>query len=147
MYPGLPVRCVWFEVTSNRQPFRPLSCRRPDNPRLSVFWKIKFKNGFQRMRLLCGGKEVAPIAPGRYPFELRDQRGRTVDTTYSGGYVYSPDAVSPSCGPVVVEIFSEKDQNTPISKIVDASTIERVWADFEPYRKAQAAQHPESKTN
>ena len=116
-------------------------------PRLSVFWKIKFKNGFQRMRLLCGGKEVAPIAPGRSPFELRDQRGRTVDTTFSGAYVYSPDAVSPACGSVVVEIFSEKDQNTPISKLVDPSTIERVWDDFEPYRKAHAAQHPEPKTN
>jgi S1-C subfamily serine protease len=134
------------EALEDAQDYRPLLVVRVW-PRLSVFWKIKFKNGFQRMRLLCGGKEVAPIAPGRYPFELRDQRGRTVDTTYSGGYVYSPDAVSPACGSVVVEIFSEKDQNTPISKIVDASTIERVWADFEPYRKAQAAQHPESKTN
>jgi S1-C subfamily serine protease len=108
-------------------------------PKLHTFWRVRFKNGFQRMRLLCGGKEVTPINPGRNPFALRDERGRTMDTTYEGNYMYLPDAVSPACGNVVVEIFSEKDPNVPVSKPVDAATIERVWADFEPYRKAHAA--------
>jgi len=108
-------------------------------PKLSVFWKIKFKNGFQSMRLLCGGKEVAPVDPVRRPFELVDPRGRTMDTTYQGNYVYLPDAISPACGSVAVEIFSEKDPKTAITHAVEAETIERVWADLEPYRKAHAA--------
>ncbi len=112
-------------------------------PKLSVFWKIRFKNGFQRMRLLCGGKEVPPVDPGRRPFELVDQRGRTMDTTYQGAYVYSPDAISPACGSVVLEIFSEKDPKTPITQTVEVQTVEKVWADLEPYRKAHgAAQTP-----
>lgn len=117
-------------------------------PKLGVFWKVRFKNGFQRMRLLCGGKEVIPVDPGRSAFELRDQRGKTVDTTYAGTYVYLPDAVSPACGTVVLEIFSEKDPNTPISKSIEEVTVERVWADLEPYRKAHAAtQAPEPAKN
>jgi hypothetical protein len=108
-----------------------------------VLWKIRLKNGFQRMRLLCGGKEVPPVDPGRRPFELVDQRGRTMDTTYQGAYVYSPDAISPACGSVVLEIFSEKDPKTPITQTVEVQTVEKVWADLEPYRKAHgAAQTP-----
>jgi hypothetical protein len=108
-------------------------------PKLSVFWKVKFKNGFQSMRLLCGGKEVAPVDPGRRPFELVDPRGRTMDTTYQGAYVYSPDAISPACGGVVLEIFSEKDPKMAITHAVEAETVERIWADLEPYRKAHSA--------
>jgi S1-C subfamily serine protease len=107
-------------------------------PRQSV-WNGKFKNGFQRMRLLCGGKEVPPIEPRRIPYLLRDFRGRTVDNTFSGLYLYPPDSVSPSCGTLSVEIFSEKDPNTPVNQAVESGIIERVWADFEPYRKAHAA--------
>lgn len=103
------------------------------------FWKVRFKNGFQRMRLLCGGKELGVIDPGRSEFELRDPRGRTIDTTFQGFYTYPPDAVSPACGGVILEIFSEKDANTPISKPIDPYTIERVWADLEPYRRAHTS--------
>jgi S1-C subfamily serine protease len=113
-------------------------------PKFSSFWKVKFKNGFQRMRLLCGGKEIQPIDPGRNTYVLHDQRGRTVDTTFRGTYIYLPEAISPSCGGVVLEVFSEKEPNTAISKPVDASIVERVWADFDPYRKAHAST-PESR--
>jgi S1-C subfamily serine protease len=117
-------------------------------PKLGVVWKVRFKNGFQRMRLLCGSKEVTPIDPGRRPYELVDLRGRTMDTTFQGTYVYLPDAVSPSCGGVVLEIFSEKDPKNPITKAIEAETIERVWADWEPYRKAHvAAPSPGAKKN
>jgi S1-C subfamily serine protease len=104
-------------------------------PKLGVLFKVKFKNGFQSMRLLCGGKELAPIDPGRSEFELRDERGRTMDTTFQGWYSYLPDAISPACGGVVLEVYSEKEPTTAVSKTVDAATIERVWADLEPYRK------------
>src|SRR5215813_7241696 len=50
-------------------------------PKFGAFFKVRFKNGFQRMRLLCGGKEVLPIDPGRRDYELRMNR-RTVDTTF-----------------------------------------------------------------
>ena len=119
------------------QDYRPVLMIRV-RPKLGVVWKVRFKNGFQRMRLLCGGKEVTPINPGRGEYELLDPRGRTMDTTYQGMYEYLPDAVSPACGTVVLEVFSEKDANTPITRPIDAATVERVWADLGPYRKAQA---------
>ena len=106
-------------------------------PKYSIMWKIKFKSGFQRMRLLCGGKEIAPIDPGRSEFELRDLRERVVDTTMQGFYSYAPDAISPTCGPITLEIFSEKDPNTPITQALEATTVQRIWADFEPYRKVK----------
>lgn len=106
-------------------------------PKFSIMWKIKFKNGFQRMRLLCGGKEIPPIDPARTDYELHDARDRVIDTTSQGLYSYQPDAISPTCGGMSLEIFSEKDPNTPITQPVETATVERVWADFEPYRKAK----------
>ena len=109
-------------------------------PKLGIGWtKLHFKNGFKRMRLLCGGKEMEPIEPGRGEYELVDDRGRTVDTTFQGRYSYLPDAISPSCGSVVIEIYSEKEPNTPLTKTIEQPTIDRIWADLEPYRKAQTA--------
>src|SRR5215475_8091004 len=105
-------------------------------PKFGGMIKVKFKNGFLKMRLLCGGKEIEPIDPGRTEFELTDFRGRVVDTTYQGRYTYPPESISPSCGNMTLQIFTEKDQNTPIAKTLDAETINRVWNDFEPYRKA-----------
>jgi len=106
-------------------------------PKFSTMWKVKFKNGFQKMRLLCGGKEIPPIDPGRMDYELHDMREHVIDTTTQGFYSYAPDAISPSCGSVSLEIFSEKDPNTPITQAIDTATVERVWADFEPYRKGK----------
>ena len=60
-----------------------------------------------------------------------------MDTTHQGRYVYPPEAISPSCGSALLEVYSEKDRDTPLSKTIDSATIERVWADLEPYRKAQ----------
>lgn len=104
-------------------------------PKFSAMWKVKFKNGFQKMRLLCGGKEVVPIDPGKGEYELRGPQQQVIDTSTQGLYIYPPDAISPSCGAVSLEIFSEKDPNTPITQAVETSTVERVWSDFEPYRK------------
>jgi len=126
------------EAVENAQDYPPLLTIRVV-PKFSAMWKVKYKNGFQKMRLLCGGKEVPPIDPGRGPRELRDVRNRVVDTTMEGFYSYPPDAISPSCGGVSLEIFSEKDPNTPITLPVETATVERVWADFEPYRKEAKA--------
>ena len=114
-------------------------------PKFGVFFKVRFKNGFVRMRLLCGGKELTPILPGRSEFDLYDQRERKVDTTFQGIYEYQADAVTPACGNVVLEIFSEKDPNTPESKPVDAATVQRVWSDFDAFRQAHPAPAPAAK--
>jgi S1-C subfamily serine protease len=107
-------------------------------PRYGSFIKVRFKNGFERMRLMCGYKEVEPIDPGRRQFELY-ARGKAVDTTYEGLYEYPADAISPSCGGVTLEIFSEKNPSVPFSRSIEPATIARVWADLEPYRVAQAS--------
>ncbi len=107
-------------------------------PKLGIGWTHpKFKNGFLKMRLLCGGKEVVPIDPGRSEFDLVDDRGRKLDTTFQGRYVYPFDAISPTCGGAVIELYSEKEPDSPLSKTIESATTERVWADLEPYRKAQ----------
>jgi S1-C subfamily serine protease len=108
-------------------------------PKFGAFFKVRFKNGFVRMRLLCGGKELPPILPGRAPFDLYDQRDRKVDTTFQGMYEYQADAVTPACGNVVLEIYSEKDPNTPESKPIEAFTVQRVWNDFDAFRQAHPA--------
>jgi hypothetical protein len=126
------------------QDYRPVLVVRVQ-PKFGQFLKVRFKNGFERMRLLCGGKEMTPIEPGRGEYELLGPRGKPIDTTYQGRYVYLADAVSPSCGNVVLEIFSEKDPNTPVSKPIDAVTIERVWGDFDAFRKAQPVEAPAAK--
>jgi hypothetical protein len=114
-------------------------------PKFGVFFKVRFKNGFVRMRLLCGGKELTPILPGRAEFDLYDQRERKVDTTFQGVYEYQADAVTPTCGNVVLEIYSEKDPNIPESRAVDPATVQRVWSDFDPFRQAHPASTPAAK--
>jgi S1-C subfamily serine protease len=114
-------------------------------PKFGMFFKVRFKNGFVRMRLLCGGKELTPILPGRAEFDLYDQRERKVDTTFQGIYEYQADAVTPACGNVVLEIYSEKDPRTPESKPVDAATVQRVWNDFDSFRQAHPAPAPAAK--
>jgi len=52
--------------------------------------------------------------------------------------VYPHDAVSPQCGKVTLQIFSTKDPEHPLEKVLDQSLVTRVWQDFEPYRKIQA---------
>jgi hypothetical protein len=122
-------------VLEDAQDYRPVLVVRV-RPKYSVLFKVRFKSGFVRMRLLCGGKELTPILPGRSEFELYDQRGRKVDTTFQGSYEYAPDALTPSCGNVTMEIYSEKDASTPVSRSIDATTVQRVWEDFEPFRQA-----------
>ena len=101
------------------------------------FWKGRYKTSFRRMRLLCAGKEVPPIDPGRSDYERRDLAERVSGTTTEGFYSYQPDAISPNCGAVTLEIFSEKDPSTPIVRSVDSAIVERIWADMEPYRRVQ----------
>ncbi|HKW31497.1 MAG TPA: serine protease [Candidatus Acidoferrum sp.] len=101
--------------------------------------KLKFKSDFQKMKLFCGGKEVEPIHPGRVPLtvSIRNRAVRMEDSTYKGVYAYRPEAVSPDCGEVKLEIYSSKS-NAPATKIFDDKSIQHIWADFDAFRTAQS---------
>ncbi len=101
--------------------------------------KVKFKTDFYKMRLLCGEKEIEPIHPGKIPLVMAVQNSAVSfnDSALAGIYTYGPDALSPSCGQVRLEIFPAKDLTQPVVKILEPKTIERVWGDFEAFRKAQ----------
>jgi S1-C subfamily serine protease len=101
------------------------------------FWSRQFKDSFRGMRLLCAGKEVPPIDPGRSHYELRDPDDHIKGTTTEGFYSYQPDAISPTCGSVKLEIFTENHPGTPITRSIDSATLERIWADMEPYRRGK----------
>jgi S1-C subfamily serine protease len=99
---------------------------------------LKFKTDFHHLRLLCGGKEVPPIHPGKIARQLNEHNYfvNVSDAAYQGFYVYGPDAISPSCGQVTLEIYPQKDSTVPTTKALEAKTVTRVWSDFEPYRNS-----------
>lgn len=108
--------------------------------RYPVAARMKFKTDFYRMKLLCGDKEIQPIQPGKIAdvVNVNNSAVKVTDATYQGFYSYPYDAISPSCGKVTLQLFSEKEPDAAVSKILDAKTIGRVAADFEPFRKGQA---------
>lgn len=57
--------------------------------------------------------------------------------TYIGLYTYALDAISPECGTVKLQIYSEKSPEKPPVKVLSRKTVERVWSDFAAYRKAE----------
>jgi S1-C subfamily serine protease len=96
---------------------------------------MKFKTDFYRMKLLCGDKEIEPIQPGKAADVVNAHNAfvNVTDATYVGIYSYSPDAISPSCGRVTLQLYSEKNPDKPESKDLDQKSIDRVWNDFRPY--------------
>jgi len=101
--------------------------------------KLKFKSDFQRMKLFCGGKEVEPIHPGRVPLtvSIQNRAVKMEDSTYKGIYTYGPEAVTPNCGEVKLEIYSSKS-SAPVTKAFDETSIRHIWADFDAFRRAQS---------
>lgn len=97
--------------------------------------KMKFKTDFYRMRLLCGGKEVEPIHPGKAATVENAHNAfvNVTDATYVGIYSYPADAIQPSCGEVALELYSEKEPDKPNRKVLDGKTVDRIWSDFQPY--------------
>jgi hypothetical protein len=81
------------------------------------------------MRVFCGEKEVTPI----HPFKL-ERRVSETDAIYEGLYVLDPGALSPECGSVKLELYSEKAPETGVPHVVEPGVIARVWQDFAPYR-------------
>lgn len=100
--------------------------------------KMRFKTDFYRMRLMCGDNEVQPIQPSKVAdvLNVRNPFVTVTDATYQGFYTYPPNSISPTCGKVALELYSEKDPNKPTVKVLDPKTVGRIWSDFEPYRAA-----------
>jgi S1-C subfamily serine protease len=101
--------------------------------------RMKFRADFYRMKLFCGAQEIEPIHPGRVSTELdyHTQQYEIADATFTGLYSYPYDAISSSCSSVTLQLFSEKEPDKPVAKVLDAKTVARVAADFEPFRKGQ----------
>lgn len=101
--------------------------------------KMRFKSDFYRMKLLCGSKEIEPIEPGKIAHVIDVHNGlvNATDATYEGFYSFPADAVGPSCGKVVLQVFSEKKPEAAIVKDLNDKTVSRIWGDFEPYRAQQ----------
>lgn len=99
--------------------------------------RLRFRTDFHKMRLLCGGEEIEPIHPGRIPhiMTLDSTFVNIVDATYEGLYVYPPDSISPSCGKMTLELYTEKEPTKVKKRDLDRKTIARIWKDFEPYRE------------
>ncbi len=97
--------------------------------------RMKYKTDFYRMRLLCGGKEVEPIHPGKAATVVNAHNAfiSVTDATYVGIYSYPADALQPSCGEVALELYSEKEPDKPNRKVLDSKAVERIWGDFQPY--------------
>ena len=98
----------------------------------------KFRSDFYRMKLICGTKEVEPIQPGKAATVVNEHNSflNVDDATYVGIYSYPADAISPACGKVTLQIFSEKDPQKPESKELEEKSVNRVWNDFKPYLAA-----------
>ena len=103
--------------------------------------RLHYTTDFLRMALYCGSKEIVPISPGKIAnlINVHNPFVNVSDATYQGLYIYPPDAISPSCGEVRIDIYSEKHPERPTSKVFKQKTVARVWDDFEPYRTQEAS--------
>lgn len=103
--------------------------------------RLHYTTDFLRMALYCGSKEVMPISPGKIAnlVNVHNPFVNVSDATYQGLYIYPPDAISPSCGEVRIDIYSEKRSERPTTKLLKKQTVEQVWSDFEPYRVQEAS--------
>ena len=149
--PGSDLTKPW-EVAAERGNFKPLTIIHIAPKTRQKFWASwgastgdknvsvkEFKTDFYRMNLLCAGKEVEPVVPGRTPVAVDDRSGdvRITDSTYLGWYSYLPSAITPDCAKMTIEIFADKNV-PPVTKVLGKSTVHAVWNDFTPYRQAMA---------
>lgn len=98
--------------------------------------KMRFKADFYRMVLRCGNQEIEPIQPGKIArmINVKDRFVNATDATYEGLYTYPLDAISPTCGDVSLDIYSEKNVLKAQIKGLSKKTVERVWEDGAPAR-------------
>lgn len=79
--------------------------------------KMQFKADFYRMKLMCGSQEVQPLMPGKAErgVDVDNSVLKMTDATSDGLYVYPYDTITPECGTVELQPFSEKNPNEPKS--------------------------------
>jgi S1-C subfamily serine protease len=101
--------------------------------------KLRFKTDFYKMRLLCGDKEILPIHPAKIAHVVNESNAlvNLKDATYEGFYSYPADAISPACGQVKLEVYSEKNPEKPSVKTLDGKTVGRIAEDFGAYLKSR----------
>jgi hypothetical protein len=133
-----PVIQIEASPRLGRARWAPFDFRRLTSPNPYAL-RMNFKADFYRMKLFCGAQEIEPIHPGKVPTELdyHTQSYEITDASFVGLYSYSYDAISPGCPAVTLQLFSEAEPDKPVSKVLDAKTVARIAADFEPVRKAQ----------
>lgn len=96
------------------------------------------KASFHHMRLLCGDREIEPIRPRRFPLTAPENAGYLFDQdSMMGEYFYTPDSLPPACGTVTLELYSTELSTTPIKKVIENPLRDRLWQDFEPFRRTQ----------
>jgi hypothetical protein len=91
----------------------------------------RLRPGFSQMRLVCGGKDIAPI----HPFRIQTRVTET-EAVEEGLYVFDPAAIGPHCGAVSIVLSSVKDPDKTETRIVAAGIVNQVWQDFAIYRSA-----------
>lgn len=87
------------------------------------------KSNFERMRAMCGDAEVVPVHPFTLEHRLTDK-----DTIVEGLYAFDPEALTPTCKTVTLQVFSEKEPRNADTLVVDAKVIQQIWQDFAPHR-------------
>jgi hypothetical protein len=80
---------------------------------------------FSRLRASCGAANVTPSHPFRIQHQIADG-----DMLVEGLYAFDPKALSPECGPLTFELFSEKDSEKGDRLLIDAKVLEQVQRDF-----------------
>jgi S1-C subfamily serine protease len=101
--------------------------------------KMRFKADFYKMSLKCADKEIQPIHPGKIAkvIDVKNRLISVTDATYEGLYTYPADAISPSCGEVSLEIYSEKNVLKAKVRSLNQKTVNAVWEDFRSFREAK----------
>lgn len=105
----------------------------------------KYKADFYQMKLLCDGKEVTPISRSKIELkrDLQHYYKSKKRYTFAGVYAYPFDVFGPGrCGQMQLQVFSEEDIETPITTTVNAAVKNRVWTDFNDFRRQSAALRP-----
>lgn len=89
-------------------------------------------SSFSRMRVFCGDHEIAPI----HPFRL-ERRISDTEKADEGLYAFAPDALTPSCASVKLELYSDREPKRPDTRAIDPRMVQRIWDDFASYRAVQ----------
>lgn len=89
----------------------------------------RLSSGFSSMTVWCGDREVTPIHPFVLGIEVSD-----TETVSEGLYAFSPEAITPACGTVRLDLRSQKEPAKADVVTVDPKVLEQIWADFAVYR-------------